>query len=153
MMIKYTLLLLLISLILMTTLIKGFQIENILSPSFKKTLIRTLQIDKEDWKKELEDDKYNNNEIHLNTRQKRLFEQYKQNMKKNTFGWNKDNEIINGRLAMISFFAMFIIEEFTDESILEQIGILEHGLHLSLYMLISFIIIQPMIEFFDETKK
>jgi hypothetical protein len=41
----------------MTTLIKGFQIENILSPSFKKTLIRTLQIDKEDWKKELGDDK------------------------------------------------------------------------------------------------
>lgn len=146
------LVILIVLLLLITNLIESFQIENIISPSFKKTLIRTLQIDKEEWSKEdmKTDDRYN--EMHLNTRQRRLFELYKSNTKKNTFGWNKDNEIINGRIAMISFFIIFLIEETTSESILEQLGVLEHGLHLSLYMLISFITIQPLIEFFDENK-
>ena len=148
-----TLVALLLLMIVLQTKCFQFKINNILSSSFKKTIIRTLQIDN-DWKKESNKnelhDKYEYSNMQINSRQKRLFETYKQNLKKNYFGWSKDNEIINGRLAMLGFFAMFIVEEITDESILEQIGIIEHGTHLSLYILLSTLIIQPIVEFFEE---
>jgi uncharacterized membrane protein len=92
----------------------------------------------------------------LNTRQKRLMNNYKKNIndKTNIFGFTSSSEVINGRIAMASFIICFFVEEVTDESILDQIGKLEHSLHISLFMLVLTFMIQPMLDFFkDDTKR
>ena len=137
----------------------GFHIDSIISP-MRSSLLRTLQLDKEEWQEDIKqqqllDISNDNDNMSLNTRQKRLLNNYKKNMndKTNIFGFTSSSEVINGRIAMASFMICFFVEEVTDESILDQIGKLEHSLHISLFMLILIFMIQPMFDFFkDDTK-
>ena len=135
----------------------GFHIDSIISP-MRSSLLRTLQLDKEEWKEDIKQQQLLNNDdydMSLNTRQKRLLNNYKKSIsdRSNVFGFTSSSEVINGRIAMASFIICFFVEEVTDESILDQIGLLEHSLHISLFMLILTFMLQPMIDFFkDDTK-
>lgn len=138
----------------------GFHIDSIISP-MRSSLLRTLQLDKEEWQEDIKqqqllDISNDNDNMSLNTRQKRLMNNYKKNIndKTNIFGFTSSSEVINGRIAMASFIICFFVEEITDESILDQIGKLEHSLHISLFMLVLTFMIQPMLYFFkDDTKR
>ena len=137
----------------------GFHIDSIISP-MRSSLLRTLQLDKEEWQEDIKqqqllDISNDNDNMSLNTRQKRLLNNYKKNIndKTNIFGFTSSSEVINGRIAMASFIICFFVEEVTDESILDQIGKLEHSLHISLFMLILTFMIQPMLDFFKDDRK
>ena len=138
----------------------GFHIDSIISP-MRSSLLRTLQLDKEEWQEDIKqqqllDISNDIDNMSLNTRQKRLMNNYKKNIndKTNIFGFTSSSEVINGRIAMASFIICFLVEEITDESILDQIGKLEHSLHISLFMLVLTFMIQPMLDFFkNDTKR
>ena len=131
-------------------------IDSIIAP-MRVSLLRTLQLDKEEYQQQQQQLQHDNDNG-LNTRQKRLLSIYKKNINdKNTmFGFTTSSELVNGRIAMVSFLICFFIEDITNESILEQIGLLEHNFHVSFYMLISALTIQPILSFFsddNDTKK
>lgn len=131
-----------------------FQIDNIISP-MRISLLRTLQIDKEDWKEDSIKQQNlldNNKGYDMNTRQKRLLDNYRKsvNEKTNIYGFTLNSELVNGRIAMIAFIICFFIENVTDASIIEQFSILEHNFHVSLYILIMTFTIQPMLAFFKD---
>ena len=140
----------------------SYIIDNIIQP-MRVSLLRTLQLDKEDWieqqqhqqqqqQQQLQQQQHDNEG--LNTRQKRLLNIYKKSIddKTNIFGFTASSELVNGRIAMVSFLICFFIEDMTDESILDQIGLLEHEFHVSLYMLLLTLTVQPMVSFFKDDR-
>ena len=68
--------------------------------------------------------KHDTNDINEDTGDNKLDEKSKDIDDEYKFGWNSYSEKTNGRFAMIGFFAIILIELFSQQSFLKWVGIL-----------------------------